>query len=300
MSFLIQPHVRLQEWVAEEHGFFREAGLDYEFEPQGLAGSTVSTAPVRTTDEAPDRGRTAAPSRTCRRAARCDVSAACHWAVNAAASVQWRQDVGQGVLASARPGSSSPPESGLPAARGSGGRRRWASATTPAATTRPSRGWSRILERAADRAELHRAAVRPRAAGARPQGAGGERVRRPVLRARAARVPQARGHDLHDGLPAERGRRRGGRREVLHRRCGARSATSTSSPSGTSTTGCARCRDDLLSASWMCGGSAPASGSCSSRTRARCSSSTHRWMRTWDLFDPDAAARPEYGEAVLT
>ena len=50
MSFLIQPHVRLQEWVAEEHGYFREAGLDYEFEPRGLAGSTVSTSPVRTAD----------------------------------------------------------------------------------------------------------------------------------------------------------------------------------------------------------------------------------------------------------
>ena len=29
MSFLIQPHVRLQEWVAEEHGYFREAGLRF-------------------------------------------------------------------------------------------------------------------------------------------------------------------------------------------------------------------------------------------------------------------------------
>jgi hypothetical protein len=27
---------------------------------------------------------------------------------------------------------------------------------------------------------------------------------------------------------------------------------------------------------------------------------THRWMRAWDLFDPDAATRPDYGEAVLT
>ena len=26
---------------------------------------------------------------------------------------------------------------------------------------------------------------------------------------------------------------------------------------------------------------------------------THRWMRAWDLFDPGAAARPDYGEAVL-
>ena len=34
-KFLIQPHVRLQEWVAEELGFFREAGLDYEFSRTG-------------------------------------------------------------------------------------------------------------------------------------------------------------------------------------------------------------------------------------------------------------------------
>ena len=26
---------------------------------------------------------------------------------------------------------------------------------------------------------------------------------------------------------------------------------------------------------------------------------THRWMRAWDLFDPGAATRPDYGEAVL-
>jgi len=26
---------------------------------------------------------------------------------------------------------------------------------------------------------------------------------------------------------------------------------------------------------------------------------THRWMRTWDLFDPDAATRPDYGQGVL-
>ena len=27
---------------------------------------------------------------------------------------------------------------------------------------------------------------------------------------------------------------------------------------------------------------------------------THRWMQAWDLFDPDAAARPGYENAVLT
>jgi hypothetical protein len=30
-KFVIEPHFRLQEWVAEEKGYFREAGLEYEF-----------------------------------------------------------------------------------------------------------------------------------------------------------------------------------------------------------------------------------------------------------------------------
>ena len=30
-KFLIEPHFRLQEWVAEEKDYFRQEGLDYEF-----------------------------------------------------------------------------------------------------------------------------------------------------------------------------------------------------------------------------------------------------------------------------
>ena len=33
-QFIIQPHFRLQEWVAEELNFFKEEGLDYEFREQ--------------------------------------------------------------------------------------------------------------------------------------------------------------------------------------------------------------------------------------------------------------------------
>ena len=29
--FIVEPHFRLQEWVAEEKGYFRAEGLDYEF-----------------------------------------------------------------------------------------------------------------------------------------------------------------------------------------------------------------------------------------------------------------------------
>ena len=33
-KFVIAPHMRLHEWVAEEKGYFAAAGLDYEFRDQ--------------------------------------------------------------------------------------------------------------------------------------------------------------------------------------------------------------------------------------------------------------------------
>jgi NitT/TauT family transport system substrate-binding protein len=86
MTFRIQPHVRLQEWVAEEHGYFREAGLDYDFEPS-LAGAAVSTSSVRSTSEAP-APVTSGAFEDMQKGRSCDISAACHWAVNAAATVE--------------------------------------------------------------------------------------------------------------------------------------------------------------------------------------------------------------------
>jgi ABC-type nitrate/sulfonate/bicarbonate transport system substrate-binding protein len=83
-KFRIQPHVRLQEWVAEELGFFRDEGLDYEFEITGF--SSGSAAPtVKRTDSAPLAVRSGA-FEDMAKGRSCDVSAACHWAVNAAAS----------------------------------------------------------------------------------------------------------------------------------------------------------------------------------------------------------------------
>ena len=85
-KFRIQPHVRLQEWVAEDLGFFGEEGLDYEFEPEGFAGASTTTgSSVQPSDVAPMAARSGAfedmeAGRTC------DVSGACHWAVNAAAT----------------------------------------------------------------------------------------------------------------------------------------------------------------------------------------------------------------------
>jgi hypothetical protein len=86
-KFRIQPHVRLQEWVAEAEGFFGEEGLDYEFDPSGFAGGSVYApgASVQPGDAAPLSVRSGA-FEDMERGRSCDVSGACHWAVNAAAT----------------------------------------------------------------------------------------------------------------------------------------------------------------------------------------------------------------------
>jgi NitT/TauT family transport system substrate-binding protein len=75
--------------VADERGFFRDEGLDYEFEPEGFAGGSVTTSaaapPVRPGDGAPLPARGGA-FEDMQQGRSCDVSSACHWAVNAAAS----------------------------------------------------------------------------------------------------------------------------------------------------------------------------------------------------------------------
>jgi NitT/TauT family transport system substrate-binding protein len=82
MVFRIQPHVRLHEWVAQERGFFSEEGLDYEFD----AGFAASSAPgVSAASAAPLEVRSGAfEDMAAGRSS--DVSCACHWAVNAAAT----------------------------------------------------------------------------------------------------------------------------------------------------------------------------------------------------------------------
>jgi hypothetical protein len=87
-TFRIQPHVRLQEWVAEELGLFRDEGLDYEFDPAGFAGGSVYApggASVQPGDAAPLAIRSGA-FEDMQQGRSCDVSGACHWAVNHAAT----------------------------------------------------------------------------------------------------------------------------------------------------------------------------------------------------------------------
>jgi NitT/TauT family transport system substrate-binding protein len=80
-KFRIMPHSRLQEWVAEEKGYFADEGLDYEF----LRSTQVSAQPsVGSSDQAPlEVKRGAFEGMEAGRA--CEISSACHWAINMAA-----------------------------------------------------------------------------------------------------------------------------------------------------------------------------------------------------------------------
>ena len=70
-KFVISPHFRLHEWVAEEKGYFRDEGLVYEFRDAFKTHATPDRVGAYTSFE---KGREA------------NVSCACHWTVNVAAS----------------------------------------------------------------------------------------------------------------------------------------------------------------------------------------------------------------------
>ena len=75
-KFVISPHFRLQEWVAEEKGYFAHEGLDYEFR------EAITTKDARQQN----LGDRVGAYQTIERGRSCDVSAACHWTINVAAS----------------------------------------------------------------------------------------------------------------------------------------------------------------------------------------------------------------------
>ncbi len=75
-KFIIEPHFRLQEWVAEEKGYFRDEGLDYEFREliRSSGGAHHVTKGKAGAFQSIEKGREA------------NVTCACHWTVNVAAS----------------------------------------------------------------------------------------------------------------------------------------------------------------------------------------------------------------------
>jgi ABC-type nitrate/sulfonate/bicarbonate transport system substrate-binding protein len=75
-KFIIEPHFRLHEWVAEEKGYFKQEGLEYIFRET-----------VQSSDGAAHQlGDKVGAFQTFERGKKSDVSCACHWTVNVAAT----------------------------------------------------------------------------------------------------------------------------------------------------------------------------------------------------------------------
>ena len=80
-KLIIGPHMRLQEWVAEEKGYFKDEGLDYEFiQVDRMAKLSKKSAVDLPKEEISGAYQSFEQGRTC------DVSSACHWTVNKAAA----------------------------------------------------------------------------------------------------------------------------------------------------------------------------------------------------------------------
>jgi hypothetical protein len=74
-KFIVEPHFRLQEWIADEKGYFKDEELDYEF--RELIRSTGGRHHDKANQgafQSIEQGREA------------NLSCACHWTVNVAAS----------------------------------------------------------------------------------------------------------------------------------------------------------------------------------------------------------------------
>jgi ABC-type nitrate/sulfonate/bicarbonate transport system substrate-binding protein len=74
--FVIAPHMRLQEWVAEEKGYFKDEGLEYDFFDELVSKDGKKH----------DLGDKIGAYQTFERGRHSDISCACHWTVNVAAS----------------------------------------------------------------------------------------------------------------------------------------------------------------------------------------------------------------------
>jgi len=76
-KFVIEPHFRLQEWVAEEKGYFHQEGLDYEFREfiRSSEGAHHDAA-----------GKATGAFQSIEKGRESNVTCACHWTVNVAAS----------------------------------------------------------------------------------------------------------------------------------------------------------------------------------------------------------------------
>jgi hypothetical protein len=75
-KFIIEPHFRLQEWIARDKGYYEDEGLEYEFREL-----------IQSTDgKHHDKGNKVGAFQSFEQGRKADVSCACHWTVNVAAA----------------------------------------------------------------------------------------------------------------------------------------------------------------------------------------------------------------------
>ena len=267
--FVISPHFRLQEWVAEEKGYFRDEGLDYEFRDNYGPGDA---AQKHTTPDKVGRVPDLRAGPQLRRERRVPLDGE-RRRLDGPRQALRRRLLGlarRGVRAAGVAG----PGAGGPQGRDDLGR------LPVGQPLRDDPG-----ARAVHAARRHQALVRRRAAvpadGARdrPQDSGGVALQRAVLLPRAARLPQGHRHHVHDGHDDHRQPRTRRTSASSSARCGAPSATSTCGRSSTPiTTGRNSRRASSTRSTRAAGG--PASASCSSPTRRKCSRSPSSGSRS--------------------
>ncbi len=205
-KFLIEPHFRLQEWVAEEKGYFRAEGLDYEFREQVRA----------TGGKIHDKGDKVGAFQSFEEGRKSNVSCACHWTVNVAASNghgRMYTDVYSvapaGIFVAANSKIKTPADlAGVPVSVGYQSGSHYATVQALEAYLKP------------DEIKLNYAdgmLFAPHGEADRRHRAGGESVQRTLLLRRAARLPQSDRHHVHDRHHDPRRSRSGGFAQILPR-----------------------------------------------------------------------------------
>ena len=85
-KFIIQPHGRLQEWIAHEKGYFHVEGLDYEFGVRPTADRERELDASGKVTEIRSGAFESYNQAGGNKGVKSDISCACHWAVNQASA----------------------------------------------------------------------------------------------------------------------------------------------------------------------------------------------------------------------
>ena len=85
-KFIIQPHGRLQEWIAHEKGYFRDEGLDYDSLPGTSAHATKTVDAAGKVQDVISGAFKSYREGGGNKGVKSDISCACHWTVNQAAA----------------------------------------------------------------------------------------------------------------------------------------------------------------------------------------------------------------------